>query len=131
MSVNSYNHNNFRRYGLWVKGRESIELLPFESITHIHHYGGMSRVYKGEQLLRELRMPLSGLERIMPGNRFFRPHRNFIINKDYISRYDENNAMILFEGGRKIPLSRRRKKSFRVFMNESNNQKNLTDGRFI
>ncbi len=119
MSEHNFANNRFRRFGLWVKGSECIELLPFDIITHIHHFAGMSRVFRGGELLRELRMPLCGLEKIMPPDRFFRPHRNFIINKDFISRYDEGRALILFDGDRRIPLSRRRKKNFRLFLSEN------------
>lgn len=106
--------------GLWVREKERIQLVPFETITHIHHSNGESKIFMGGELLKKLRTPLCGLEKKMPESQFFRPHRNFIINKSFVDHYDKEEPVIYFVGGQKIPVSRRKKKHFEVFLNTTN-----------
>ncbi len=107
------------RKGLWVREKERIQLVPFEIITHIHHRNGISKIFMGGDLLKKLRTPLCGLEKKMPESQFFRPHRNFIINKSFVDRYDKEKPVIHFVGGQKIPVSRRKKKHFEIFFTQS------------
>lgn len=112
-------NNAYQKKGLWVRDKKKIRLVPFETITHIHHCNGLSEVRMGRDLLKKLRMPLCNLEKIMPENRFFRTHRNYIINKSFIEEYSAEEPQVSFAGGQKIPVSRRKKKQFEVFLNAS------------
>jgi len=109
----------FLQNGLWIREKSRIELLPYESITHIYHRHGFSRVHMGKELLKILRTPLTCLEDIMPGNQFFRTHRNYIINRSFIEKYDPEETLIYFVCGDRIPVSRRKKRPFESFLEES------------
>ncbi len=102
--------------GLWVREKSRIQLVPYESITHIYHRNGFSRVHMGMELLKILRTPLSSLEQIMPPEQFFRTHRNYIINRSFIDKYDSGETLIHFICGQKIPVSRRKKRHFESFL---------------
>ncbi len=108
----------FLQNGLWVRDKSRIELLPYESITHIYHRNGFSRVHMGTELLKILRTPLACLEGIMPENQFFRTHRNYIINRSFIKQYDPEEPLIYFVCGQKIPVSRRKKRPFETFLED-------------
>ncbi len=108
----------FLQTGLWVREKSRIELLPYESITHIYHRQGFSRVHMGTELLKILRTPLACLEDIMPASQFFRTHRNYIINSSFIEKYDPEETLIYFVCGHKIPVSRRRKRHFESFLED-------------
>ncbi len=109
----------FQKKGLWVRDKEKIRLVPFETITHIHHYNGLSEVRMGKELLKKLRMPLCNLEKMMPETRFFRTHRNYIINKSFVEGYNAEEPLVSFAGGQKIPVSRRKKKQFESFLHST------------
>ncbi len=105
--------------GLWVREKKRIVLVPFQSITHIHHKKGITGVYAGEKLLKQLRMPLCDLLDKMPEYQFFQPHRNYIINSSFIDRFSREESVIRFVGGLTIPVSRRKRRAFVSFYNST------------
>jgi|GEM_PF-1092556 len=116
----SNNSEKWAPRGLWVREKTRIHLLPYESITHVYHSSGSSNVHMGKDLLQSLRTPLTGLEQVMPRTRFFRTHRNYIINRSFIQKYDREDALIYSVCGQIIPVSRRKKKPFERFLENRN-----------
>ncbi len=110
------NSEKWVRKGLWVRKKSRIQLLPYESITHVYHSKGFSKVHMGHDLLQTLRTPLAGLEQIMPQAQFFRTHRNYIVNRSFIQKYDKNDALVHSVCGQIIPVSRRKKRPFERFL---------------
>ena len=108
-----------KRNGLWIRSSERIRLIPYKEISHILHNNGHTEIHTGEELLKRTHVPLGGLERQVPENIFFRIHRNFIINRLYIRRCDPDSRFVVFDGGMKFPVSRRRRKDFLNFINQN------------
>lgn len=107
----------FNGNGLWVRNDEHIRLIPYSEISHILHHNGLTEIHMGNQLLKKTHVPLGGLERQMPEKFFFRIHRNFIINRSHIRRCDPDNLCVVSVAGKKFPVSRRRRKDFKKFLN--------------
>lgn len=103
--------------GLWVRGKQKIEFVPYDKITHIIFCEGVSEIRIGEQIVKKIHQPLIVLEKLFPENTFFRIHRNFIINKDFIESYDPAGKYISCTHGERIPVSRRRSKLLETFIN--------------
>lgn len=102
--------------GLWIRENGRIRLIPFSDITHIHHQDGLSELRCGKELIKKLVMPLCGIEKMIPGNHFIRTHRNYIVNTNYIKKYDPSRTVIYCNSGEELPVSRRRKKEFETFL---------------
>ncbi len=109
--INSFNN------GLWIRGKQKINFIPYQNITHIFFCDGVSEIRIGQQLVKKIHMPLTVLEKLFPEKSFFRIHRNFIINKAFIIRYDPAGRYIFCRHGECIPVSRRKRKLLQTFIN--------------
>ncbi len=102
--------------GIWVRETRRLRLIPYGSITHVHYSNGLSVVCMGKEILKKLTTPLNGLEKKMPENLFFRTHRNYIINKTYVSNYAPEGTVSLKSGEKIVPVARRRRRSLENFL---------------
>lgn len=55
--------------------------------------------------------PLKKFENKLPNNQFYRVHKSFFVNMDYVDKYDRK-GYILLRGGAEVPVSSRRKEEF-------------------
>ncbi len=110
--------DSINRSGLWIKNKGRIRLVPYKDISHILHNDGITEIHNGSEMLKRTLAPLGGLERQVPGHIFFRIHRNYIINRLYIRRCDTDNRFVVFPDGEKFPVSRRRRKDFKKFLDQ-------------
>ncbi len=102
--------------GIWVRETRRLRLIPYGSINHVHHNNGLSVVYMGKEILKKLHIPLNGLEKKMPDELFFRTHRNYIINKSFVSTYTPEGTVSLMSGIEVVPVARRRRRSLENFL---------------
>ena len=102
--------------GTWVRESRRLRLIPFGSITHVRYHEGLSVVYMGKEILKKLHTPLNGLEQKMPEDLFFRTHRNYIINKAFVSTYEPEGSVSLLSGREIVPVARRRRRSLENFL---------------
>lgn len=102
--------------GIWVRETRRLRLIPYVNITHVHYHNGLSVVYMGKEILKKLHTPLNGLEKKMPEDLFFRTHRNYIINKAFVSAYTPEGILRLLSGREIVPVARRRRRSLENFL---------------
>ena len=102
--------------GIWVREACRLRLIPYGSITHVRYHNGLSVVYMGKEILKKLHTPLNGLEKKMPEDMFFRTHRNYIINKVFVSTYAPEGTVSLMSGKEVVPVARRRRRSLENFL---------------
>jgi len=55
---------------------------------------------------------LKNLEETLPSNIFFRCHKSYLVNLNYIKTYDRNRDKIILENGREIDIATRRVEQF-------------------
>ena len=55
---------------------------------------------------------LKNLEEVLPSNIFFRSHKSYLVNINYIKTYDKNRDKIILENGREIDIATRRVEQF-------------------
>ena len=103
--------------GLWVRNNQKIKFIPYDSITHVLFCDGVSEIRIGEQLVGKIHVPLAVMEKHFPEKSFFRIHRNFIINKACVASFDPAGKYIFCRHGERIPISRRKRKLFQLFIN--------------
>lgn len=103
-------------YGLWIHNKKCIRLIPYERITHIHHKSGFSYICMRHIILSKMRIPLGAMAKKFPESDFFRIHRNYVINKRYISKCDHLLRFIITKNDDRITISRRKKQKFQEFL---------------
>lgn len=56
---------------------------------------------------------LKYIEELLPGNIFIRTHKSYVVNINYVSKYDKSNDLhVVLSNGQKIPVSVRKKEDF-------------------
>lgn len=92
---------------LAIKRRGIVECLSLDDVCYFQGSNIYSDVYmiNGEQLLHD--KPLNRLEQVLPEH-FFRVHKSFIINENFITAFRQtgNNAEFEMKTGALIPISR-------------------------
>lgn len=89
---------------LWINWTE-IQYVQSENVyIHIH--------LEDSRFL--IRKKLSDLEKDMPKQRFYQPHRSFLINLGFVKSFD--GKKILMKNGNEIPLSRGKRNEFKTAM---------------
>ncbi len=106
--------------GIWVKDRRKIRLIPYDTITHIHHHEGISEILMGKTLLKKVHVPLNKIEEKTLGTHFFRTHRNYLVNTALIDHSHPESPNSIYIHGEQIPVSRRRKKAFEKYVKTQN-----------
>jgi two-component system LytT family response regulator len=56
--------------------------------------------------------PLKEYELLLSKTNFYKPHRSFIINNNYVKSYQKANAEIEMQNGLRVNVSRDKKKEF-------------------
>ncbi|MDR4987758.1 MAG: LytTR family DNA-binding domain-containing protein [Bacteroidales bacterium] len=107
--------------GIWVKDKNRIRMLNYNDITHICYRQGISEIRNGHDVLKHVHMPLCRLEKSLPLSMFFRTHRNFIINRAYIEVFDKACQHVRLRNGATVPVSRRKRKLFQLFVDQKIN----------
>lgn len=87
-------------------------------LSHIMYFEIMRRVIKAHTKsgTYEFYEQLSMLEEKLSNDSFFRCHRSFLINLEYVASFEKSE--IILENGEKIPISKRKFEEFsKVFLN--------------
>ena len=93
--------------------QEGLVFLALKDIVRLESEGSYTSFYTVDEKRIVVTKSLKAFERILPDNRFLRPHQSHIINLDFISKVlKEDGSYILMRDGKQIPISRRRKDTF-------------------
>ncbi len=78
------------------------------NFTYVHLADGR-RIYSSYSLGK--------LEEILPSDYFFRPHREYLLNREHIQEYDKSEGgFMVMDNGDKLPISRSRKDDLLEFI---------------
>ncbi len=103
-----------RRNKLGFPTIDGMEFVNIKEITHIESNNGYTHIYlQNESFLCTIKK-LSKIEELLEGHSFYRIHRSFLVNIDYIRRYKRTvgESHILLDNGQKLPVARRKKEPF-------------------
>jgi DNA-binding LytR/AlgR family response regulator len=102
--------------GLWVREMNKLKFVEFDDIAYIEYRNGLSELCLSGDQKQKIQKPLEKIGQKVPSDLFFRIHRNYIINKNYIDYYESGSGLSVVLDGQEFPVSRRRKKDFDDFM---------------
>ena len=96
---------------IFLKAGRQYQRFAFREIDYIEGYGIYSKLYSKQQITI-VNESLSSLGDRLPGNRFMRVHKSFLINIGNVTSYGHNQVHV---GQLKIPIGQSYKQKFESF----------------
>jgi len=95
--------------GLWILNSKGAVKIEIENIMYCHHKKDMTIIFYSCGRSEKIRVPLKRIEEKLCSKRFFRCHRNFLINLDYALKGLRDDDTLIFPFRRSVPVARRKK----------------------
>ena len=92
--------------------------IPYHDILYIETTGASHRLQiVGKNMMKEFYGTITDVqEKDKETQRFYSPHKSYLVNIDNIQEYDRKNKEVVFYGGRRSPVSRLRAKQLKVIL---------------
>jgi len=91
-----------------ISDQDSIHAIPINDIMFLEAQGSYTRIKTSSRDLLSSR-PLREYERQLNMLPFYRSHHSFLVNLNYMTRYDKASRYIQLENGEKVAVSFRKK----------------------
>lgn len=78
---------------IFIKTNGKVYKVMYAELLYAEAQGNYTKVVTAKSILGP-KMPFSGLEELLPANRFLRVHRSFLVNKAMISHIEGNRIFI-------------------------------------
>lgn len=91
-----------------ISTTQGIEFLNKKDIVYIKAEGNYADIYTTAKLKSTATKTLKQLEALL-GNNFLRTHQSYIVNTQYIVKYNKSDSTLLLEQGIEIPISKSKK----------------------
>lgn len=101
---------------LVITSHRGLEMVSVEDIRYIEADNTYSRLYlsAGRQLTAS--KPLLEYEELLETETFYRVHRSYILNMNYIDKVVPRESTAILKDGKEIPVSRRKMSDFSEFV---------------
>ncbi len=96
---------------LVLRLQEGYQVIDFETLIYCKSDKGYTTFYLSGGKSYMASKPLKEFESQLPIKKFIRTHQSFIVNMDYVDKYDKNGYIFL-KSGDTIPVSTRKKDMF-------------------
>lgn len=97
---------------LFVRNLDGTHVIPIKDIVYLKASNSYTEFFLSNQKRIVVSRPIKEYESLLDLNNFFRTHRSFIINTEYITTYHKGNLTIILNDTVEVSLSRDRKKEF-------------------
>ena len=114
LALYNFKTKDVANHKLTIQTQEGELRLILKDITHIEGDGNYSYIHLKNNTKKLVSKTLSNLEEMLDSKGFFRCHKSYIINKEYIAGTPKSFALMLLNG-KEIPISRRRQKDFKAW----------------
>lgn len=99
-----------------LKTTEHIYHLDFNEIIFCKADGSYTRFHLTENRNLIISKPLKSYQNLLPENQFFRSHQSYLVNLDFVKKYDKKINSLVMQDQTEIPVSvRNRSKIKDVF----------------
>lgn len=97
---------------LFLRNLDGTHIISIADIIYLKASNSYTEFFLSNQKRIVVSKPIKEYESLLGLNHFFRTHRSFIINTNYITTYHKGNLTIILNDSIEISLSRDRKKEF-------------------
>ena len=91
--------------------QEGYQVIEFNTLMYCQSDKGYTTFYLSNGKSYIASKPIKEFEGQLPTKNFIRTHQSFIVNLDYINKYDKTGYIFL-KSGTKVPVASRRKETF-------------------
>lgn len=91
--------------------QEGYQVIRFEALMYCQSDKGYTTFYLDNKKNYIASKPIKEFETQLPDDKFIRTHQSYIVNLNYVDRYDKNGYVFL-KSGEKIPVATRKKEDF-------------------
>ena len=96
--------------GLWYINAHGAIRIDHDDILYCHHKDGITKIVYTNDRVIKIHFPLKRLERKLINYKFYRCHRNYMVNLARVSQECNTDSDVIRISSRHIiPVSRRRK----------------------
>lgn len=103
-----------------LKNAGDIEVVAINNVIYVAADGSYSKIaylQNGKEKHIIMSYPIADYEKMLPGNIFFRIHKSYLVNCNYISRLvKEEQAFAVLNNDCRLPVSRRRNNELVSFL---------------
>jgi len=92
--------------------RNGYQILKMSNILFCKAEVNYSTIYTIDNNSFTIVSTLKNLEEMLPSKVFFRCHKSFLVNLNYIKTYDKSRDKIILENGKELEIATRRIESF-------------------
>jgi len=110
------NVNNKRLSKIKIPTSSGFEFVETSDLISLEADGPYTTAYFKNSDKLVISKSIKQLEELLETNSFFRLHRSFIVNVEYIKRFERDRYSVVMSDGSVIPLSRRRYDAFMDFL---------------
>jgi DNA-binding LytR/AlgR family response regulator len=104
--------------GLWLLDHSGAVRIDYDEILYCHHINDVTKIFYRSGRYTEIQVSLKKLQEKLCGNKYFRCHRNYLINLKYaVNSGLRYNDTLKIPGSKSIPLARRRKNELLRILN--------------
>jgi len=96
---------------LVLRLQEGYQVIDFKSLIYCKSDKGYTSFFLSNGKSYMASKPIKEFEGQLPVKKFIRTHQSYIVNMDYVDKYDKNGYIFL-KSGEKIPVATRRKDEF-------------------
>ncbi len=95
--------------GLWIMNTSGVLKIDHEDILYCHHGNDVTKIFYLSGRLTKAHIPLIKLEQKLCRKKFYRCHRNYLINLNYAVGAVQDNDTLRLPSLCSIPVARRKK----------------------
>jgi two-component system LytT family response regulator len=113
---------HYRSGKIMVSYMGGIKFIPLSEIIYLRAKNSYTEIYQISNTKTIVSRPISSFNQVLHEHWFFRIHKSYIVNVNFVSEYLYAEACIILQPNSiKLPLSRHRQKEFIEKMNQHKN----------
>lgn len=105
--------------GLWLQYQSGAVKIITEDIVYCHHRNDITMIVYFTGRYKNVHVPLKKIEEKLCRKKFYRCHRNWLINIDHIINYKGDEDKVMLPLHVSVPVSRRRRNGLRFLVQGS------------
>lgn len=112
--------------GLWILESSGAVRIDYDSILYCHHINDFTKIVFLNGHFSRVQLPLKQLEEKLGRKKFYRCHRNFLINIDHARDCFQDEYTIKLHRRWSIPVARRRRNELLTMLGKNNSQTGIS-----
>jgi two-component system, LytTR family, response regulator len=104
--------------GLWLLDQSGAVRIDYDEILYCHHINDITKIFYLSGEYSEIQVSLKKLQEKLCRKKFYRCHRNYLINLNYTGKAGlQYNDTLKVSGRKAIPVARRKKNELLRILN--------------